>query len=80
LICLDIMMPRMDGHEALGRIREVEQERGVLLGEGAKIVMTTALGDSKNVFRAFNEQCEGYLVKPIDQEQLQKELKKIGLV
>lgn len=79
VICLDIMMPNMDGHEALKRIRALEEEHGVLLGEGVKIIMTTALGDSKNIFKAFNEQCEAYLVKPIEQEKLAEELKKLGL-
>lgn len=70
LICLDIMMPEMDGQTALREIRALEESAGILPGKGAKILMTTALGDAKNVFTAFRELCDGYLVKPIDKGKL----------
>jgi two-component system chemotaxis response regulator CheY len=78
LICLDIMMPQMDGHEVLKRIREAEKKEGVLLGDGVKALMITALGDSKNVMSSFKEECDGYLVKPVTRENLLKEIKKFG--
>ncbi len=80
LICLDIMMPEMDGQEALQQIRALEEARGILSSAGAKIVMTTALNDMKNVGNAFNNLCDGYLVKPIEKSRLQDELIKFGLV
>lgn len=55
LICLDIMMPNMDGHEALKAIRQIESEHGISCLDGVKVIMTTALGDSKNVMGAFRE-------------------------
>ena len=42
LICLDIMMPKMDGHEALRIFRDQEEARGIRSSEGAKILMTSA--------------------------------------
>ena len=33
LICLDIMMPEMNGQESLGKIREMEEARGDLVVE-----------------------------------------------
>jgi two-component system chemotaxis response regulator CheY len=75
VIFLDIMMPNLDGHGALEKIRGLEEENQIPLEQGAKIVMTTALNDSKNVMKSFNNMADGYLVKPITKEGLLKQLK-----
>lgn len=80
LICLDIMMPEMDGQEVLKRIRTMEDSEGVLPGNGVKVIMTTALKDKGNVFTAFNEQCDAYLVKPIDKAKILGHLNEFGLI
>ncbi len=80
LICLDIMMPEMNGQEALRKIREQEESLGILSSKGAKIVMTTALGDPKNVIAAWQSQCDAYLIKPIQKAKLLEELRKLGLI
>jgi len=80
LICLDIMMPEMDGLEVLRRIREQEEARDILSSNGAKIVMTTALGDIKNVIAAYKSLCDGYLTKPIQKAKLLEELRKLELI
>ncbi len=80
LICLDIMMPDMDGQAALKEIRRVEEKAGILSGDGAKVIMTTALHDGGNVRTAFREQCDGYLVKPIKKPKLLDTLRTFGLL
>ncbi len=80
LICLDIMMPEMDGQEALREIRALEDARGITSSYGAKIIMTTALGDLKNVSAAYGSLCDAYLVKPIEKVKLREELNKLELV
>lgn len=80
LICLDIMMPKMDGQEVLREIRKIEVEKSIHGLRGAKIIMTTALGDKGNIMKAFKEQCEAYLVKPIDRKKLLKEIRNLGLL
>jgi two-component system, chemotaxis family, chemotaxis protein CheY len=80
LICLDIMMPEKSGHEVLQAVRAMEQERGIFLGDGAKVIMTTALGDAKSILAAFNAQCESYLVKPITKQKLEEQMRKLGLI
>lgn len=78
VVCLDIMMPEMDGYEVLKRIRNLEDQRGIL--EGTKVIITSALGDFNNIKAAYREQCEYYLVKPIEKEKLEEVLIKLGMI
>jgi len=79
LICLDIMMPDMDGHQALEGIRKVEAVAGVVPDQRAKVVMTTALSDYANFHRAYQGSCDSYIVKPISMPVLTRQLRRIGL-
>ncbi|NCN04890.1 MAG: response regulator [Spirochaetales bacterium] len=81
VIFLDIMMPNIDGQEALTTIRTRERELGVKPADEAKIIMVTALGDPTNVIRAFNKGgATGYLVKPIEPDTLMQEMKKYSII
>lgn len=80
LICLDVMMPVLDGYQALKAIRDIEKERGITGNDAAKIVMTTALNDERNVKKAFEIGCTVYCGKPIDLDKFGKILMKLGLV
>ena len=79
LICLDIMMPEMDGHEVLKKIRNME-ENNRKNSTRVKIVMTTVLADSKSIMTAFKSQCDGYLTKPIDKKKMLEQLHNLGLL
>ncbi len=81
LICMDIMMPKMDGREALRQIRKLEKELGVPPNLEVKIIMTTALDDPKTVFDSFYQDgATAYLVKPISKQKLFRELRALGLI
>ena len=80
LICLDILMPELDGQNALREIRAQEARNGIASGHGSKVLMTSALRDNGNVLRAFREQCDGYLVKPIDRRSLIQTLHQLELI
>lgn len=80
LICLDIMMPEMDGQQALREIREMEKVRGIISSRGVKIIMTTALADPQNVMSAFYSLCDAYLPKPIRKVDLISALKSLKLI
>ena len=80
LICLDIMMPEMDGQQALKVIRHMEETQGILPSNGTKIVMTTALDDLQNVGIAYHSLCDAYLTKPIHKAKLLEELRKLMLI
>ena len=80
LICMDIMMPEMDGREAVRQIRAMEEARGILSTHGAKIIMTTAVPEVKDALQCFKHLCDAYLVKPINLFELLKEIKSYHLV
>jgi two-component system, chemotaxis family, chemotaxis protein CheY len=80
LICIDIMMPEMDGQTALKAIRALEETQGITSTNGAKVFMTTALSEVKDVSEAFYGLCDSYLVKPIDRAKLLAALREHKLI
>lgn len=80
LICLDILMPVMDGQETLKEIRKYEEGRGIRGLDGVKVIMVTGVDDNRNVLDAFNTGCEGYIKKPLDEDKLFELLKKLDLI
>ena len=77
LICLDIMMPKLDGQAVLKGIRDTENSAGVPEDGRARVIMTTAFGNKENIMQALPH-CDAYLTKPIDQSSLLFYLKKFG--
>jgi len=80
LVCLDIMMPEMNGQKVLAEIRDFEAEHHCQGTDSTKVVIISALDDFKNISQAFNRQCEAYLVKPIDRNKLINTLSELGLI
>lgn len=81
LILMDVMMPVMDGQNALKKIRGIEAEQEVPIGQEVKAVVTTALSDTKNVTTAFFQgRADAYLSKPISREKVENALREIGLL
>jgi two-component system chemotaxis response regulator CheY len=80
LICLDVMMPRMDGYQVLKAIRDMEQQQGIEGDDRVKIIMMTALNEEKNVRKAFEMGCTVYCAKPVDLDKLKNVLKKLKLI
>jgi|ERR1700735_2429130 len=80
LICMDIMMPEMDGQTAITEIRAMEEAQGTLSTSGVKIIMTTAVDDVQSVVKSFKSLCDAYLFKPIDTQKLLSHIKEFHLV
>ncbi|KWT82809.1 response regulator [Candidatus Magnetominusculus xianensis] len=82
LICLDIMMPIMDGNEALVKMRSFEEEVGIdMPSKEAKIVMTTALNQADDIVKAYHKGgCTAYLVKPVSKKAIAEMLTDIGIL
>src|SRR5271157_1252587 len=80
LICLDIMMPGLDGLQVLKEIRKMESADGIAVPDGVKIIMTTALSDPGKMKEALDSQCTAYLAKPIGKQKLLEQLRALGLL
>lgn len=80
LICLDIMMPKVDGIKVLKAIRELETQKGIPARDRTKVIMTTALNGTEMVQKAFELGCEGFASKPLDTEKLVEVMEKLGLI
>lgn len=78
LICLDIMMTRLDGYKTLEAIREAESKYAILEEERAKVVMISALDevvlDSVQVCNDY----DAYICKPIVVDKFERLLDKMG--
>lgn len=80
LICLDIMMPKVDGVKVLKSIRDMELQKGITIEERSKIIMTTALAETQLVQTAFEIGCDAYAAKPIDTNKLIEVIDKFGII
>lgn len=80
LICLDVMMPVLDGYQVLKAIRDIETQRKIPKEQRVKVIMTSALNEERNVKMAFEMGCEAYSGKPVDVEKFEMVLKKLGLI
>jgi two-component system chemotaxis response regulator CheY len=79
VIFLDIMMPDMDGHQTLKEIRQLEKEYNLDSSRSAKVIMVTALGDANTILQSFRTGANGFIIKPVRDDALDKEMAKLGL-
>jgi len=80
LICLDILMPEMNGHEALKAIRQMEREQEVDPSNLVKVIMTTSKDSATDIAEAFGTGCDAYVIKPVNKEKLYEEMRKMVLI
>lgn len=80
LICLDILMPVLDGHKALQRIRKIEEINHIYGSDCVKVILTSATENRRVLLDAFKTGCEGYVPKPIDKNLLITKLGELGLL
>lgn len=60
LILMDVMMPRMNGFEALGKLRAAQDTAGV------PVIMVTTRAEMENMETGYSTGCNDYVAKPIN--------------
>ncbi len=71
LVIMDISMPVMDGIEAVTRIRAFDP--------AANVLICSLQGQKNNVMQAIKAGARGFLLKPIQEDKLMNEIKKLAL-
>lgn len=80
VIFMDIMMPVIDGLEALRSIRSMERKMQIPPNLAVKVIVTTALDDPHTVIRSLNEcEADSFIVKPLNKQKIATELRKFNL-
>jgi len=79
LMLLDIMMPTMDGLEALAKIRILERENQIADNDQIKVIMVTTLADQDSVLAAKEFDVAGYILKPYNRKRLMDEIQACGI-
>ena len=80
LICLDYIMPGMDGIETLEAIRQIERQRDVPRADRVRVIMTTVVDQEENILKAFATGCDSYVIRPDRKERLVDEIRSFGLI
>lgn len=70
LILLDVMMPGWDGYETLKQLRRKPELLKI------PVVMLTAKGESRSIFKAQDMGSTDYLIKPCESQELLDTVKK----
>ena len=78
LVCMDIMMPKIDGYKALASIRDAERKLGMARDSRTKVIMISALDEGFDASYA-SDDYEEYMCKPIDIIKFDRLIKKLGL-
>lgn len=80
LVCLDVMMPKLDGYKALDAIRGIEGKYALIAQEKAKIIMISALDEGGFDEEMARNQYDCYMSKPIDILEFEMNLKRMGMI
>jgi len=70
VVVMDLVMPRMDGIEAIRQIQAA--------GSGAKVIVLTSFADDQKVFAAVRAGAAGYLLKDVQPQELAEGIRAVS--
>lgn len=71
MILLDVIMPIMDGHEMLEKLRQTDWGRDI------SVIMLTARSQAQDIARARACNIDDYIIKPFDLSELLEKIENI---
>lgn len=80
LLILDIGLPKLPGIEVLKRIRDLERDNNVSSDKKIKVIMLTGQPDVDNINNSVLLGAADYIIKPIEEQVLIRELQRLGLI
>jgi two-component system chemotaxis response regulator CheY len=81
VVFLDILLPGMNGLQALEKLRAVEDRHEIPPERRVPVIVTTGLDDDRTASRAFIQgQALSYMTKPFRTGQISEELRKLRLI
>lgn len=80
ILCLDIMMPKIDGLKALKTIRDFEVKKRIGDTGKCKVIVTSALNEAEVAFDVFRIGREIYLTKPISAQDITEAMEQLTVI
>jgi len=80
LICMDIMLPNMNGLDAIEYIRNLETSLAGKYHKKVVIIMTTSKDDKEDVKNSMEKGANWYLLKPVNKQILLNKLRELGII
>lgn len=78
LVCMDFMLPEMDGRAALSMIRGIEKDKGIKPGLGVKVILATGLSSIETEYEDITTLCDAIIQKPVRKDTLLDTMRRLG--
>ncbi|HOM28501.1 MAG TPA: response regulator [Deltaproteobacteria bacterium] len=78
LVCMDFMLPNMDGRDTVARIRDMESSMGIAMPNKVKILMITGLSSLESEYGDISSLSDAVLQKPFKKSEVEEIVERMG--